>query len=60
MGAQKQNIFASETQILRLQDMLLGYANRGNIRETFKVSVSYTYFQWTEDGQGFQIQYLDP
>ena len=34
MGAQtgkKQNIFASETQILRLQDMLLGYANE----ETF-------------------------
>ena len=30
MGAQtgkKQNIFASETQILRLQDMLLGYVN---------------------------------
>ena len=30
MGAQtgkKQNIFASETQILRLQGMLLGYAN---------------------------------
>ena len=34
MGAQtgkKQNIFASETQILRLQGMLLGYANE----ETF-------------------------
>ena len=34
MGAQtgkKQNIFASETQILRLQDMLLGYAKE----ETF-------------------------
>ena len=27
----KQNIFSFETQILRLQDMLLGYANK----ETF-------------------------
>ena len=22
--------------------------------------IHYTYFQWTEDGQGFQIQYLTP
>ena len=39
----KQNIFASETQTLRLQDMLLGYANEetfGNIQRQCFFSVS--------------------
>ena len=43
----KQNIFASETQILHLQDMLLGYANEetfgkhsGNIQSQYFFSVS--------------------
>ena len=46
MGAQtgkKQNVFASETQVLRLQDMLLGYANErtfGNIQGQCFFSVS--------------------
>ena len=27
-------------------------------QELFSPICFYTYFQWTEDGQGFQIQYL--